>query len=431
MKNLIMAIVISTAAINLNAQEHIRTQKETDYFAAYHQIDSLQALDAGLDFLKKYPLATTDVDEDRKNGINYGRLYYVMVASRNSTVEENIKRFYNELPFLTLSELYYRQVHLQNYHKLKTPESLIDRSRLLLDKIKTFQNSKPKELSDLSAEDWAKRFDVVYYGNALIHVSLLRKTKNLKEGLQYADMLLSRYGYGITSFNDDYVALLEMAGQKEKEEKALEASVHVNQATPEMLEKLKQFYLAKNKEVSGFDAYVESLKSAEGKASLEKELAASMIKKELPEFKVVDANGKQVSATDWKGKIVILDFWASWCTPCKASFPGMQMAQEKLANEKDVVFYYIDCQERSTDYKNTVMKYIADEKYNFNVLFDTEGDKGITNKVCKQLNVTAIPRKMILDKNGFVRFDMDSYYGSPTKLADEIKIMVNLIQKSK
>ncbi|MNL82126.1 hypothetical protein D3C87_2094290 [compost metagenome] len=74
---------------------------------------------------------------------------------------------------------------------------------------------------------------------------------------------------------------------------------------------------------------------------------------------------------------------------------------------------------------------MKDNNFPFNVLFDNEGDKGINNEVCKQLNVTAIPRKMILDKEGMVRFDMDSYFGSPTKLADEIKIMVNLVKKTK
>lgn len=431
-KSVLMTMALTAAAAAVQAQsDRVISQKEKDYNVSYHEPDSMKALAVGEKFLKDYPVSKADAKDDRARGIGYHRVYYNMIAARPSLVDANIKRFYDELPFLTVSELYYRKVQMFNLHKLAKPEELVGRSTTLINKLKMFQGHQPADMADLSAQEWEKRFDGVYFPSLLTHFSILKDTKKLKEAEPVAAELLSRYGYGIASFNEDYVNYLSLAGEKEKMMKALQSSVNANQASPAMLEMLKKDYLAKNKDANGFEAYIESLKSQEGKVKLESEMKAQMIRKEIPGFKVYDSNGNLVNSKDWKGKIVVLDFFSSWCVPCKASFPGMKMAMESLANDKDVVFYYMDNQEHSKDYKTTVMKYMKDNNFPFNVLFDNEGDKGVNNEVCKLLGVTAIPRKMIMDKEGYVRFDMDSYYGSPTKLADEIKIMVELVKKGK
>lgn len=432
MKMKILAVatgLLMSFFLGAEAQERVKSQKEVEFIAAFRERDSTQAILLGEKFLKDYPMEKTDVKTDKSGYIEYHKIYFRLITARPSQVDVKLKEYYNVLPYFAVAELAYRQVYLMRYHKLMTDAQLVDRSQLLINKIKSFQNHKPIEFTDKPEEEWTKAYDDLYFRNALTHVSILKGAGKAKQALTYADECLSRYGYGIASLNEDYVQLLNTEGQKEKAQKALEASVNANQATPLMLDLLKANYLTKNKEVSGFDAYVESLKSVEGKAALANELAAQMIKKEIPAFQMYDAKGKLVSTKDWKGKVVVLDFFASWCSPCKAAFPGMKMAQEKFSGDKEVLFYFIDVHENGKNYKEQVNKYIKDNNFPFQILFDNEVSPGKTGQVAQLLNITTIPRKMILDKNGFVRFDADSYYGSPTKLADEIKIMVDLTKK--
>lgn len=416
-------------SVTLYAQNPEKSPKEKAFLTAYHERDSIKVIELGEAFLKDYPESTADFKADKAAGISYSKIYMNLITRAKVGVDTKIKQYYDQLNYFTTVELYYRQVYLFHLHKLKPAEVLLPRSEVLLKKLNYFRAHKPVEMTDMPEDQWLKTSESNYFGDLLTHISLLRVTGHTQEALTIADEALSHYGYTIAALNEDVALLLKTAGLKEKLKKALENSVHANQATVPMLDMLREIYLASNENSKNFDAYVESLKSQEGKADQAKEIAASMIKKKIPTFALSDSKGQLVDTKDLKGKIVVLDFFASWCVPCKAAFPGMKMAMEKLADQKDVLFYYIDNQEHGGDYKTAVMKYMKDNNFPFNVLFDNIGTKGMNNEVVNLLGITAIPRKMILDKNGYVRFDTDSYWGSPSKLADEIKIVVELIQK--
>jgi len=108
-------------------------------------------------------------------------------------------------------------------------------------------------------------------------------------------------------------------------------------------------------------------------------------------FKLKDLNGKDVSLSDFKGKKVFLNFWASWCPPCKAEMPDI----EKLYGEtkdSDLVILAVNIGEDKT----TVKSFIDKNKYTFTILLDL--DQSIASKY----NISAIPTSFFIDKEGNV-----------------------------
>ena len=144
----------------------------------------------------------------------------------------------------------------------------------------------------------------------------------------------------------------------------------------------------------------------EAKAKHVEEIKEAMINEDAPNFTLTNLNGESVSLESLKGKVVVVDFWATWCGPCIASFPGMQKAVNKFADDKDVEFIFVDTWESGKDKEKAVKKFIESKGYNFNVLMDIE------NTMVADYKVDGIPAKFILDKDGNIRYCL--LYTSPS-----------------
>src|ERR1039458_1509786 len=74
------------------------------------------------------------------------------------------------------------------------------------------------------------------------------------------------------------------------------------------------------------------------------------------DFKLKDIKGRLVSLSDFKGKFVVIDFWASWCIPCREEMPATQKLASDLGDRSELVFLYISFDEDEQAWKNAVKK---------------------------------------------------------------------------
>ena len=142
------------------------------------------------------------------------------------------------------------------------------------------------------------------------------------------------------------------------------------------------------------------------------------------DFTLNDLSGTPVHLTDLKGKVVVVDFWATWCGPCRSSFPFLKKVYERYRENPDVVILAVDCWERQKDLASTIenaKKFVADNKYAWTVLIDAK------NEVVEQYGVEGIPTKFILGKNGRVAFKEVGFNGPEMveQMVQQIEILLS------
>lgn len=140
---------------------------------------------------------------------------------------------------------------------------------------------------------------------------------------------------------------------------------------------------------------------------------------------LVTLDGKKRSLRELKGKVVVLDFWATWCGPCRVSMPYMQKLYEKYRNNPDVEILLVNCWERVDDRTAHVKKFLANNPdYTFPVVLDTR------DEVVSGFGVTGIPTKFYLDRNGVVQFKEVGFPGAET-FVEEASDRIDLLLQRK
>ena len=110
------------------------------------------------------------------------------------------------------------------------------------------------------------------------------------------------------------------------------------------------------------------------------------------EFRLTDLDGKAHSLSQYRGKVVLVNFWATWCKPCTTEMPAMQASFDKL---RDKGFVVLAINELEDDAK--VREHITQYGHTFPVLMDRD------NKVANQFGVFGLPVSVFIDQQGRVQ----------------------------
>ncbi|MGS2763040.1 redoxin domain-containing protein [Sinomicrobium sp. M5D2P9] len=221
-----------------------------------------------------------------------------------------------------------------------------------------------------------------------------------------------------------YAAMLTRSGDYEKAFPLLEKAVSEGIATKDIKEYLKLAYTSLRKK--DYDGYLKELQSALAEKTKE-HLKEIMVDKPSPSFELRDAQGKPVTNEDLKGKILVLDFWATWCGPCKKSFPGMQMAVNKYKNDPQVKFLFVHTFEKGEDSLTEAQTYLEDNNYDFDLYMDYKNQETKENNVAKAFGINGIPTKVIIDAQGNIRFQVVGFSGGgDDTLVEELSAMIEM-----
>ena len=120
--------------------------------------------------------------------------------------------------------------------------------------------------------------------------------------------------------------------------------------------------------------------------------------KPAPNVTFQDGQSASVRLADYKGKVVLVDFWASWCTPCKTSFPALdKLYQEYKARGFEVLAVNLDQRRRDAD------AFLAARPHMMPVLFDPKGASPLA------FAVRGMPSSFLIDRTGMIRFTHMGY----------------------
>lgn len=137
--------------------------------------------------------------------------------------------------------------------------------------------------------------------------------------------------------------------------------------------------------------------------------------KTADEFGLMDLNDKPASLAEYKGKVVYVDFWASWCGPCRQELPYSKKLHEQLTEKqkKEIVFLYISIDQEIDKWKTAVEKMRLTE----------QGENLHSFEVSRILKIPSIPRYMIIDKEGKIVDNNATRPSSPETLSKLLEFL--------
>jgi peroxiredoxin len=114
-----------------------------------------------------------------------------------------------------------------------------------------------------------------------------------------------------------------------------------------------------------------------------------------PDFIVYDEEGNTVKLSDYKGTPVVLNFWASWCPPCREEMPYFNKASKTYSKE-NVAILMVDLTDGQRETKEDAVQFMKDNDYEMKLLLDSDGEAAYA------YNISAIPMTLFIDSEGVI-----------------------------
>ena len=389
------------------------------------------------DFIKQFPPekfkdVSTETSALYLEKTFRGMVYTVFLKDKKLSA---LDPFLDQASLISLTE-FHRQliVNAVEHGDLKPAEAL-PYSTKLVERIAAFADRKDGvESRYYSPEQWMQQVLDLSVAAFKGHAALLHTLGDDKTALQWMEKVKEMKAAGRADFQGLYATLLNNNNHPDAALAIAENAVRNNIATPEVIALVKKKYVKQHGSATGFQQYLDGMKSKDILTAQQEHLRAALIREPAPAFSLERLNGGTVELSKQKGNIVVLDFWATWCGPCKEALPGMQMAVDKYRADDKVKFYFIATMETKPDYKTQIKQFLSAKNYRLEVLLDgknkTDGHLDAAySAYASALHFSGIPAKMIIDKQGVIRWTSNGYMGSPSALADEISYIIELLKK--
>lgn len=386
-------------------------------------------------FMKTYPSERFINAHSFITDLFYGKFFrapmYTPIMKKNDY--SYVQKYIHDVPYQELVATHWHVVEIPVRNNQIPLETAYKQSVIILDEIAT-RTREDAGMMQLSPREFEECRITNFRMALFAHARLCTALGKYDEAMKYANMVYSQYKATDTEFATMWIKLLQENGRGDEVVAYVKECVFNNQVSQEMIDILKSDYL-KNNPKGDFDKYMASMQNKSEQEAERQKILATLKDEPINLNYVLDMlGGGKVDLSKKQGKIMFLDFWATWCAPCKASMPGGQMAVDRYKDDSDVEFYFIDTNETSADYRAKVADFIKSKGYTFSVLFDN-GEPGHQDTVykdyCSQLKTSGIPFKLIIDGKGHLRWSMCGYHGSPSGMADEIQTVIDYLKAEK
>lgn len=340
-----------------------------------------------LDKEKEYKSIFTDYTEDDLFGFKY-QLLQLYLKEKNL---EKIKEIENDPVYgKNLGNSYNNHAWQLSGQDLTSPGTDLDFAERL--------SKKSLEMVKYQIEnpDYSS-YTINLYGTynafADTYALILYKQKKYQEAFDYQYSIAEQDELD-TGGKERYAAYAEKAKGMQFTKNYIEKELGRGTNSKLLTEQLERIYQELNLPKEALETKKQQLKKIVTE-NAKKEVINLYGDVKAPDFDLENLEGKKVKLSDYKGKLIVLDFWATWCRPCRASFPKMQALVNEYESVK-VVFLFIDTEERNSKekIKNKVTEFLKEHEYTFNVLYD------FNSEVANKYKIKGIPTKVLIDKEG-------------------------------